>query len=207
MTISTDGKVTDSADKFNSAIPNAKGTYFWTVMEKLDYPAKVINTLKDDFPKEVKLRLAMENFHKFSDDSANSLNPRKIVTSLVSMNQNIAKGIMSPEEWEEISADVSRLIFDEMGLKPSDFLEFFKENGIFTESMWNVFDEIIGNSYSKDDMERIYTASEEGYDDIELIYQMFKKKGVGIKKEDAEVLKDVIGRKEEFLNAIKARIK
>jgi hypothetical protein len=36
---------------------------------------------------------------------------------------------------------------------------------------------------------------------------MFKKKGVGIKKEDAEVLKDVIGRKEEFLNAIKARIK
>jgi hypothetical protein len=207
MTISTDGKVTDSADKFNSAIPNAKGTYFWTVMEKLDYPAKVINTLKDDFPKEVKLRLAMENFHKFSDDSANSLNPRKIVTSLVSMNQNIAKGIMSTEEWEEISADVSRLIFDEMGLKPSDFLEFFKDNGIFTESMWNVFDEIIGNAYAKDDMEKIYTASNEGYDDIELIYQMFKKKGVGIKKEDAEVLKDVIDRKDEFLKAIKARIK
>lgn len=207
MTITTDGKVTDSADKFNSAIPDAKGTYFWTVMEKLKYPAKVINTLKDDFPKEVKLRLAMENFHKFSDDSANSLNPRKIVTSLVSMNQNIAKGIMSKEDWEVISADVSRLIFDEMKLNPSDFLEFFKENGIFTESMWNVFDEIIGNKYSKSDMEKIYTASEEGYDDIELIYQMFRKKGVGIKKEDAEVLKDVIDRKEEFLTAIKARIK
>ena len=39
------------------------------------------------------------------------------------------------------------------------------------------------------------------------IGKYFKKKGVGIKKEDAEVLKDVIGRKEEFLNAIKARIK
>jgi len=149
----------------------------------------------------------MENFHKFSDDSANSLNPRKIVTSLVSMNQNIAKGIMSPEEWEEISGDVSRLIFDEMGLKPSDFLDFFKENGIFTESMWNVFDEIIGNNYTKKDMEDIYNASLEGYDDIEVIYQMYKKKGMGIKKEDAEVLKDVIDRKEEFLNAIKARIK
>jgi hypothetical protein len=36
---------------------------------------------------------------------------------------------------------------------------------------------------------------------------MFKKKGVGIKKEDAEVLKEVIDRKDEFLKAIKARIK
>lgn len=207
MTIAPDGKVTDSADKFNSALPNAKGSYFWNVLENLDYPAKVINTLKDDFPKEVKLRLAMENFHKFSDDSANSLNPRKIVTSLVSMNQNIAKGIMSTEDWEQISADVSRLIFEEMGLKASDFLNFFKENGIFTESMWNVFDEIIGNKYSKQDMEEIYKASEDGYDDIELIYQMYKKKGMGVKKEDAEVLKEVIDRKDEFLKAIEARIK
>lgn len=208
FTIEPDGKIHTDADKFNNRLPDTKGKYFWEVLKKLEYPERLINTLKEKFPEEVKIRAALENWHRFSEDNNLRLPHKAIVASLVSIEQNIAKGFMKQEDWDQISGEVSRIISDQMGMKKSDFLNFFKDNGLFTDATWNVFDEMVGPNYTADDMREILKATEEALDDMELVLLVYsKKKKSNLGDSNVSAVKEVVNNRDDIIKAIKARIK
>jgi hypothetical protein len=71
---------------------------------------------------------------------------------------------------------VSEIIKTTEGIKTSQFLKFFKDNGILSESAWAVFDRVIGSDYTKEDIQKIKERAEEGFETIEYILQENKRK-------------------------------
>jgi hypothetical protein len=212
MTVDSSMKVTDSADRYNKKLPK-EGSNISTVMGEVGYPKKVIDGIVESIPAEISIRKSLEFFHRWEEKSTSGRSGiREIAESLVGIEKNIAKGeksgslgsyTITKEEWEKISGKVSKIIFEEMGLKRSDFLDIFKENGIYSQPMWNVFDSVVGNEYTSDDMAKIYKATEEGIDDYRYVLTLKNMPNV---KENLDYYKSIIAREEDILSDIKKRM-
>ncbi len=207
LTIEKNGKIYTDADKYNNRLPGGgTGKNFVTFLRDLGYPAAMCDTLEKDFPDEVLVKTALEAFQRFAKDG--KINIREIVTSLVGVNRNIASGLMSKEQWQSISGEVSRIIYDQLELKDKDFMDFFKDNGIYTIAMWNVFDEIVGNKYTAEDMQALLASTEEGISEISTVVKLAEKgKGFKAGKEEIENLKNIVKEKDDILKRITSRIK
>jgi hypothetical protein len=69
--------------------------------------------------------------------------------------------------------------------------------------MWNVFDSVVGNEYTSDDMAKIYKATEEGIDDYRYVLTLKNMPNV---KENLDYYKSIIAREEDILSDIKKRM-
>ena len=74
---------------------------------------------------------------------------------MINLKNGIFEGIVTPEQWDQISGIVSFIIKEERNLKTSDFIKEFKANGIFFYPAWEVFDYVVEDDYTKADMEAI----------------------------------------------------
>ena len=107
---------------------------------------------------------------------------------------------MTMEEWEMISGEVSKIIFDDMGFKSSTFLDFFKENGIFSEAAWNVFHSVVGEDYTNEDIETIIKATTEGFDTFQDLIEFSKRGALKMGKPELDLMKKTIADKDQILD-------
>jgi hypothetical protein len=78
----------------------------------------------------------------------------------------------------------------------------FKEMGIFNQAGLNVFDAIIGNDYTKSDIEDILASTEFIISEIENILNT----GGGRNQKDLEKFQTVLKNKDEIIEKIKAKL-
>ena len=115
--------------------------------------------------------------------------------------------LMTAQEWEEISGEVSKIIFDDMRFTSDTFLSFFKENGIYSESAWNVFYSVVGDKYTKQDMEEIIKATTTGFETFQDLIEFSKRGAMKIGKIEMDMMKKVLAEKEQILDRARKHLK
>ena len=125
----------------------------------------------------------------------------KVNVALINVNRGFLAGQVDESEWERIAGVVSEIIKTTEGIKSSQFLKFFKDNGILSESGWAVFDKVIGGDYTKDDIKEIEKQTEEGFELLEYILQEHKRKAIKTyKPEDIERMQSCINSRDKVMD-------
>jgi hypothetical protein len=154
VTIKKDGVVKNCAWKNNTGSDrdfHKSGINYAAFLKGLEYPQELIQDIIDKFDSEVTIKLSLEQFYKESK----SLTPNSLIKSLINIKQGIFNGVVSPEQWDQISGIVSFIVKEERGIPTSDFVKEFKLSGMYTLSAWEVFDYVVEGDYTKNDMEEI----------------------------------------------------
>ena len=163
-------------------------------LKKEGYPEELVMSIVKDFEEETLIKQSVENFYKKFKD----LNKRGIVSEIMTIKGNLLTNQMSEEEWQKISGIVTFLVKEEKNISPKDFLEEFKSGGIMDEKGWQTFDFVVGNEYTKSDMEEIKKSTVEIYDQIK--YSLDHPRFLSAYSEDqVKRLKAINSEKEENL--------
>ena len=206
MTVKKDGVVKNCAWKTNSGSDrdfHRSGINYAAFLKELEYPQAMIQAIIDKFEEEVNIKLSLEKFYRESK----SLTPNALIVSLVNLKSGIFEGVVTPEQWDQISGIVSFIIKEERNLKTSDFIKEFKANGIFFYPAWEVFDYVIEDDYTKADMEEIKKTTLEILSEIE-DFMKSKESGRNFQISDASFkqFKSILEYKDENLAKMDALI-
>ena len=208
ITVNQDGSIHTAHDRPNNPLvlkngESTKGKQLKYVLEGLDYPKDLIDTVIDKFKMECDIKIALERYYK---DGA-GLKVRDIIESLLISNRGFLSGAMPKEDWERISGLVSQIIFEVKDLKKSDFMNEFKGNGIYGDAAMNVFDQLIGDDYTKADIEDILSATEIGIGDMKYLLDLHKESGhPPMKPAQIEAMKNAIKGEQNILKRIKSKL-
>jgi len=154
VTIKKDGVVKNCAWKNNEGSDrdfHKSGINYAAFLKGLEYPDAIIQKIIDKFDEEVTIKLSLEKFYKDSK----GLTPNSLIRSLIDIKNGIFNGVVSPEQWDQVSGIVSFIVREERNIPVSDFIKEFKASGIFTVSAWEVFDYVVEGDYTRKDMEEI----------------------------------------------------
>ena len=176
VTIKKDGIVKNCAWKNNTGSDvnfHKSGINYAAFLKGLEYPSEMIQKIVDKFDEEVTIKLSLEKFYKDSK----GLTPNSLIRSLIDIKNGIFNGVVSPEQWDQVSGIVSFIVREERNIPVSDFIKEFKASGIFTVSAWEVFDYVVEGDYTRKDMEEIKAMTLSIMEEIEKIVAM-KEKGI-----------------------------
>jgi hypothetical protein len=172
-------------------------------LKQLGYPQDLIQEVIDQFEGEITIKLSLEKFYKDSK----SLTPLALIKSLIDIKQGIFNGVVSPEQWDQVSGIVALIIREERDIPVSDFIKEFKEGGIFTVSAWEVFDYVVEGDYTKKDMEKIKQTTLEVISEVEGMKVLIDKgKTLSMSKEKMEKLFALLEYKDELISKMDALI-
>ena len=205
ITVNPDGSIHTDATRPNSRLRDKNGNTFRTLEDALNglgYPKDLVDTVMAKFKMETDIKIALERYYK----DGTGLTVRSIIESLLATSKGFLAGAMPAEDWEKISGLVAQIIFDVKGLKKKDFMEEFKKYGIFSEATLNVFDRLIGNDYTKADIEEIMAATERGIEEIKYVLDLNAEGSLPLKPTQVENMKAVVKNEKEVLNRIKSKI-
>jgi hypothetical protein len=87
------------------------------------------------------------------------------------------------------------------------FLDFFKENGIYSDAAWNVFHSVVGEKYTKEDMERIIKATNEGFETFQDLIEFAKRGALKMGKVELDLMKKTLAEREEILDRARKQMK
>ena len=138
-------------NKFKNVIQTVKDTSI-RVPAFGSYPSDLIDTIEAGFKQEASIKAVLKRYF----GKGKGLSPREIVRSLIVFNKGFLAGSVSPSEWTEISGIVADIIAQHEHIGKKGFIEVFTQNGISTEAMWSVFDQVVGeNALDKEEIKEI----------------------------------------------------
>ena len=127
-------------------------------------------------------------------------------SGFIATSKGFLAGAMPQEDWERISGLVSKIIFVDKGLKKRDFMEEYKRSGILSDAGLNVFNSLIGDDYTKSDIEDILKATEMNIVDIKYILELNAAGGLPLKAAQVEDMKNLIKEEQNIIKKIKAKL-
>lgn len=200
-----DGKIYSSADRPNSLIHSRLGAR--TVKELLDkigYPDDLKERVTRNLRTEADIKFSIEQFLK----EGSKLTATSLIESLIKARRGILKGIMTEEQWENISGVVSSILAQSLNLKPSEFIKVYKESGILTRANLNVFDYVIGDSYTSKDIKDIVEKSKEQMEQVKELMELDKAGFINLKDnpQTAELVEEVEEHGESVLKELESKI-
>ena len=164
---------------------------------------KIVNEIIDKFDEEVTIKLSLEKFYRESK----SLTPNSLIKSLINIKQGIFNGVVSPDQWDQVSGIVSFIVREERGIPTSDFLKEFKLSGMYTVSAWEVFDYVVEGDYTKKDMEEIKKTTLEIISEVEGMKALIDRgKTLNMSKENMKKLFSLLEYKDELISKMDALI-
>ena len=206
VTIKKDGIVKNCAWKNNEGSDvnfHKSGINYAAFLKELGYPQDLIQEVIDQFEGEVTIKLSLEKFYKDSK----SLTPLALIISLIDIKQGIFNGVVSPEQWDQVSGIVALIIREERDIPVSDFIKEFKKGGIFTVSAWEVFDYVVEGDYTRKDMEEIKQTTLEVISEVEGMKVLIDKGNtLNIPKENMKKLFSLLEYKDELISKMDALI-
>lgn len=206
VTIKKDGVVKNCAWKNNSGSDRdfqKSGINYAAFLKQLEYPQELIQDVIDKFDDEVTIKLSLEKFYRESK----SLTPNSLIKSLINIKQGIFNGVVSSDQWDQVSGIVSFIVKEERGIPTSDFLKEFKLSGMYTLSAWEVFDYVVEGDYTKKDMEEIKATTLSIIKEIEGFVALKEKgKSFNIPEDQYKKLLSAIEYKDENITKIDALI-
>jgi hypothetical protein len=209
MTITMDGKIHEYSDKNNNKNPSGYGgKSYISLLEAMGYPNDLIESVKNKFNEEFRMRLSFEALHKLMDEK--NVKPEAIIKFLVGVNKSLADGLMTKDQWDKISGTVSKYASEVWGISKDKFLEAFRSYGIFSDGVWNIFDSVVGKDFTSKDMQDILKSTESGFEDFKYIVSTFSSLPSSIRDNEiqskAQEIKDILKNKDYLINKIKSNI-
>ena len=202
LTVDKNEKITAMFDRHNVSLVLPNGTRPSTLLQYLEgmkYPEPLIRSVMKNFQEEVRIKLALENFFK----SETNMKDSQIIGSLISQSRSAITGYISEKDWKEISAIVSEVIFKYRDMKKSQFLKIFRESGILSEASLRVFDALVGDEYTNDDIKTIMEVTKEVIEDIRYLLEISKDSPKSmITGGNTEDLKKTVGKDNNFLEPL-----
>ena len=205
ITVNPDGSIHTDATRPNNRLRDKNGNTYRTLkdaLEGLDYPKDLIDAVMSKFKMECDIKIALERYYK----EGSGLTVRNVIESLIATSKGFLAGAMPQEDWESISGLVAQIIFDDKGLKKSDFIKEYKQSGIFSDASLNVFNRLIGDDYSKGDIEDILKATEKGIEDIKHVLDLYDNGDLVLKASHAESMRKLIKEEQDIIKKIKAKL-
>ena len=206
VTIKKDGIVKNCAWKNNTGTDrdfHKSGINYAAFLKGLEYPSEMIQKIVDKFDEEVTIKLSLEKFYKDSK----GLTPNSLIRSLIDIKNGIFNGVVSPEQWDQVSGIVSFIVREERNIPVSDFIKEFKASGIFTVSAWEVFDYVVEGDYTRKDMEEIKQTTLEVISEVEGMKVLIDKGNtLNIPKENMKKLFSLLEYKDELISKMDALI-
>jgi hypothetical protein len=204
-TIAFDKTVTDSHDINDDNIKRTSNPVIH--FQNLGYPKDLIDSIMNNFNTECDIKTAISELW----EKTKGLNTQKIISSLFQATRGFLSGSMSEDEWGKIAGVVAEIISDDRGINKKDFMNHFKENGIISDTGLNVFNSLIGDDYTKSDIEDILKATERVIVDIKHLLDDYEKEKAQHldepKYKDLLVnLRKVIKEEQNIIKKIKAKL-
>jgi hypothetical protein len=206
LTVNPDETIHTDANRPNQRLTDKNGKTFKTIesaLKGLDYPEDLIDSIMKRFKTECDIKLAIERFYQ----EQSGLTTRKIIESLLTMTKGFLSGSMTEEDWKKISGTVAQIIFEVKKLKKSDFMEVFKDTGIFTQAALNVFDRLMEDDYTSQDISKIIDETEKGLQDMEYIIELYDDGTLPADPKAMERIREVLKNKDEVIKKLKDKIK
>jgi hypothetical protein len=202
MTVNKGGSIHAAYDRPNSSISRMGGTY-QEILKNAGFPQEAISQVEKKFQDEVNIKLVLEKFFKESQ----GWDDRKVISSLISVTRGVAKGIVSEDDWEQISGAVSSIILNSQDISVESLLKAFKNNGIYSEAGWKVFDTLVGDKYTKEDMKDIQKSTEEGLEVLQTIIDRNAQGTLNNKPEELNSYKEIVDNQKWIFSQIEDRLK
>ena len=206
ITVNKDQTVYTDANRTNSRLP-VPGTprTLTNTLEAIGLPKSAIDKIVKEFPQEADIKIATEQFFR----NKKNLTPVEIMKSLLVINKGVLAGTFSRDEWEKISGVVALIMKDSEGLKNSDFIKWFKEYGILSDSGFNIFSDIIGDKYTKEDIKEIYEVTLDSFENISAIIDARESEDDSYDEtteSEMEKLKEVYNNRSSVIGRLKEKI-
>ena len=204
-TINVDGSVHTDATRPNQRLRDKNSNMFKTLKDTLvglDYPQDLVDSVMSKFKMESDIKIALERYYK----DGSGLTIRNIIESLIATSKGFLAGAMPQEDWEKVSGLVAQIIFEVKGLKKSDFMNEFKQYGIFSEATLNVFNRLIGDDHTKADIEDILRATEKGIEEIKYVLELNAEGNLPLKPAQVQSMKNVIKEEKDIAKRIKSKL-
>jgi hypothetical protein len=205
ITVNPNGSIHTDATRPNNRIRDKNGNTYKTLkdaLEGLDYPKDLIDTVMSKFKMECDIKLALERYYK----EGTGLTVRKVIESLIATSKGFLAGVMPQEDWENISGLVAQIIAEDKGLNKSDFMKEYKQFGIISDASLNVFNRLIGDDFTKGDIEDILKATEKVIEDIKYVLDLYGNGDLVLKAADSENMRNLIKEEQNIIKKIKAKL-
>ena len=205
ITVNPDGTIHTDATRPNTRLRDKNDSTFKTLkdaLEGLDYPKDLIDAVMSKFKMECDIKIALERYYK----EGSGLTVRDVTESLIATSKGFLSGAMPQEDWESISGLIAQIIFVDKGLRKSDFMNEFKQYGIFSEAALNVFNKLIGDDYTKADIEDILEATGNGIEDMKYVLELNAAGSLPLKPAQVEGMKNIIKEEQNMIKKIKAKL-
>jgi hypothetical protein len=205
ITVYGDGRIYTDADRPNRRIYAPNGSTFKTLnelMKGLNFPNDLIDEVNKKFEVEKNIKVSLEQFFKLGK----KLNAEEIIKSLINAKRGVLSGIVDPEQWDQISGIVSMIIAEAEDLKPSHFLEEFRTYGILTKSSVGVFDYVVGDDYTKKDIDKIIDATKQNQESARDFLMTYRAGFGKVKAEHLALLEEIERDEAEVLKALESKL-
>ena len=205
-TVDPEENITAIFDRHNQSFSLPNGSRPKTLnqlLQGMDYSKDLVDTVLSKFKKETDIKLALERFVRKKDE----LTTRKIMEGLLTLTKGFLSGVMSEEEWSQISGTVADIISQTNKISKSDFMAVFKDAGIFTDASLNVFDKMVGSSYTSKDIEDIVEVTESRLQDMEYIMELYKEGKIPRDSRTEESIKLALESADDVIKKLKDKIK
>lgn len=209
LTVESNGDIHAAYDVNNDSIRKAGGGSYKTMQDLLKskgYPESLIKTLQRKIGDESRIKKALTLFYRKEE----SQTPIDIIKGLLNLNDGFLRGLLNQDEWEKISGEVSQIIFEIRKLKKSDFMREFKKSGIYTDAAWSIWDRLIGDDFTSQDIQEIQKKTQtnlQGMKDLITLVQKNPKDYPSITPEKLEKMKFLTQNKDEVLNKFQSKLK
>jgi hypothetical protein len=205
ITVNPNGSIHTDATRPNNRIRDKNGNTYKTLkdaLEGIDYPKDLIDTVMSKFKMECDIKLALERYYK----EGTGLTVRNVIESLIATSKGFLAGVMPQEDWENISGLVAQIIAEDKGLNKSDFMKEYKQFGIISDASLNVFNRLIGDDFTKGDIEDILKATEKVIEDIKYVLDLYGNGDLVLKAADSENMRNLIKEEQNIIKKIKAKL-
>jgi hypothetical protein len=171
-TINYDGVITHSADLNNNIIVGyKKNKEISSLLKSMGYPNELVDVIKNSLPEEIEVKKVLDTVEDYSKSNDHLTFKEKILSLLYGTASKNIKGDMDDKSWTSVVNVVTSILEKENLLKLEDILDFFEENGIFSNSSLMVFNVLFKKHTSSEQRKIIYQSSESIFDQIERLYQ------------------------------------
>ena len=168
LTIREDGKIHEMQNRTNDfeVFNKYKNVLWYKALEKekerLGYPQELIDDIKIRFKEEVQIKKVVQKLYK----NISRINPTDFIDDVLDLKKVYAKS-NNPGQFEEITRIATEILLKSGDLGSREFFDYYLINGVINFSALAVFQVVMQDSCTHEQLDQIISITIEEFDAIE----------------------------------------
>jgi hypothetical protein len=169
LTVDNDFIVGENQDRKNEGDITALyiGKSLSYFLKGIGLPENAISEIYHKFPTEMKIKLCLELIYHTTKSGGSKDRIEHVISSLIGVIRGAEQGTITRDNWLELSSAVSSITVSDEKLSYSNFIKYYSKNGIVSTAGLEVFNTVVKENYTGDQINEIYEASVKSFKSIE----------------------------------------